>query len=274
MQSERIYSAPSLREVAQQLLIYRPTGVLTLWRAAASRQDDIRITVEQGRLLHVFWGVAYQENLSETTLEWLNNWGEIHFSFLSTESRLRLPSPSQHTTQPQQSVQPSFPSPPNNMQQFQHRTAEVHPLVALSPRNRSASSITSKIGAVQGNSSSTSQIAQNPQIQESRQAYTTHPDSTAPRSGERQVAIPIIPEAVVASLTNSGQNYPIANLARYERTIFLLINGRRSMVDLSQLTKRTLDEIYGTLNRLEQMQLITINTVPKAGYRPGAGGNP
>ena len=51
---------------------------------------------------------------------------------------------------------------------------------------------------------------------------------------------------------------PSANLPRYERIIFLLINGRRTVIDLAQLTKRTVEEVYTTLYRLQGLQLITL----------------
>ena len=100
LQSERIYSAPSLIDVVKQLLIYRPTGVLTIWRAEVPRQNEVRITVDQGRPMRVFWGASYIEDINESMLKWFNNWGEIHFSFQTTETRLQLPSPTHHTQQP------------------------------------------------------------------------------------------------------------------------------------------------------------------------------
>jgi len=72
---------------------------------------------------------------------------------------------------------------------------------------------------------------------------------------------------VVATLTAHGRNFPAANLPRHERTIFLLINGRRTAVDLAQLTKRALDDVYVTLYHLQSMQLVTIHTLPTAQNR-------
>ena len=54
---------------------------------------------------------------------------------------------------------------------------------------------------------------------------------------------------------------PSANLPRYERIIFLLINGRRTVSDLTQLTKRSVEEVYSTLYRLQGLQLITLKRV-------------
>jgi hypothetical protein len=69
---------------------------------------------------------------------------------------------------------------------------------------------------------------------------------------------PIAHETVIASLTQHGKEYPAAQLPRYDRTIFLLINGRRTVVDLAQLANRSLEEIYSTFLRLKNAQLITI----------------
>ena len=134
MQSERIYSAPSLIDVVKQLLIYRPTGVLTIWRAAVSRRDEVRITVEQGRPIRVFWGASYIEEINESVLKWFNNWGEIHFSFQTIETRLQLPSPTQH---PLQSSNRYHATLPNNArpQDFPPRATVTRPLPTYQPPN-------------------------------------------------------------------------------------------------------------------------------------------
>jgi hypothetical protein len=68
------------------------------------------------------------------------------------------------------------------------------------------------------------------------------------------------PEMAIATPTAHGRAYSAANLPRYDRTIFLLINGRRTVADLSQLTKRPLEDVYASLHRLWSLQLITIET--------------
>jgi len=69
-------------------------------------------------------------------------------------------------------------------------------------------------------------------------------------------------KTAIASLTSYGRVFPPANLPRYDRTIFLLINGRRTIADFSQLTKRSTEEIYASLHRLQNLQIITIETLP------------
>jgi len=70
-----------------------------------------------------------------------------------------------------------------------------------------------------------------------------------------------VSEKTIATLTTFGQTYAAANLPRYDRTIFLLINGRRTVSDLSQLIRRSPEEIYTTLQRLQNQQLITFETL-------------
>lgn len=67
-----------------------------------------------------------------------------------------------------------------------------------------------------------------------------------------------LPPDVVPSITPQGRDFPLTALPRYDRTIFLLINGRRTIADLAQLTKRAPAEIYASLNRLQRQQLILI----------------
>jgi hypothetical protein len=219
LQRERIYSAPSLVEVIKQLLIYRSTGVLTFWRATASRHEQVRITIEQGRPLRVFWGTARQENINESILQWLNTWGEIHFSFLVNDARLQLPSPVSHSQPPSQY--------PPHAEQPLRRAVVTRPLPTLPPTPGNAHPLRRTTGSV-------------------------------PVPGKERGSS----ETIVAFLTPGGQHFPAANLPRYERTIFLLINGRRTLADIAQLTNRSPDEVYATLSHLQNLQLIAIEILP------------
>jgi hypothetical protein len=66
----------------------------------------------------------------------------------------------------------------------------------------------------------------------------------------REMAIPL--------MTPNGHNYAITQIPRHDRTIFLLINGRRTVADLAHLTKRTMDEVYASLYRLRRQELIIV----------------
>ncbi len=270
MQNKRIYAAPSLSELLNQLLMYRPSGVLTIWRAAGVRQDDARITIEQGRLLHVYWR-AYKEDANERMLAWLNSWGQIHFSFQSTISHLQLPSPSSpHSIRPEQPVQPvqraqsiqhgqsTRPAPPPQEAPIQptqprRRPSVTQPLHATPAINRAAHTTAINTGHVQESAEEYGRTQELPLTQLLRRQEELR---NARANGNPLT--PIAHETVIASLTQHGREYPAAQLPRYDRTIFLLINGRRTVVDLAQLANRSLEEIYSTFLRLKNAQLITI----------------
>jgi hypothetical protein len=247
LQNERIFFASSLIEVIKQLLIYRPTGVLTIWRASGTAQDDAKISIEQGRLLYVFWG-SYRENADETILGWINSWGPIHFSFLATDSHLQLPAPGQRPRQQEQSSPPP-PQLPVKSASPRQRPAVTQPLQAAT---RSLDSSSAKARIRQGKPP----LGNEGQTESDRQEVRRR---SVPRNDP--LAAPAH-ETVIISHTSYGKDYPPSYLPRYDRTIFLLINGRRSVADLSHLTKRSLEEIYNTLQHLQNLQLIQIETRP------------
>ncbi|TMC21436.1 MAG: hypothetical protein E6J33_03550 [Chloroflexi bacterium] len=252
MQNERIFFAPSLVEVIKQLLIYRPTGVLTIWRASGSGQEDARISIEQGRLLHVYWG-SYNENANETILGWINSWGPIHFSFLATGSHLQLPAPGQTARQEQSSLSQSSVKRASSLE----RPAVTQPLQALPAATRPFDNSSVKAGIRQGKPS----LGNKGQTQ-----GLPEPDRQEERSNGAARGDPLSAlahETVIISHTSYGRVYSPSYLPRHDRTIFLLINGRRSVVDLSHLTKRSLEEVYKTLYRLQNLQLITFDALPK-----------
>lgn len=63
---------------------------------------------------------------------------------------------------------------------------------------------------------------------------------------------------IIPSLTSKARGFPHMNVPRYDRTIFLLINGSRTIADLAHLTQRSLSAIYGSLSRLRDQQLIEV----------------
>jgi hypothetical protein len=247
VQNIRIYAAPSLSEVIKQLLIYRPTGVLTIWPATSTRQEDTRITIELGRPIYIYRGLHW-ENATESIIAWLNTWGEIHFSFQSNDAHLRLPSP-----RAQQDITSEAPM---NFAMLRQKplSTETQPRLAFSTNSRQALS-----SPGQGRNASPSSTGRTRELplhdllrQEENKKFVANNNIGSPATA---------PEMAIATPTAHGRAYSAANLPRYDRTIFLLINGRRTVADLSQLTKRPLEDVYASLHRLWSLQLITIETV-------------
>ena len=237
MQGARIYSAPSLAEVIRYLRLYRASGMLSIRPAKGVYREQVDITIEYGHPIRIRRGM-YEEVANETTLRQLNAWGEIHFMFESRVRLLSLPSPGQ--TLPQAHSQLS--SHPIKASQSPANLSESQPLPSISMP-------TDKIPAVsKGTRTGKTLKAVN---------GTYHLGNGNVHAGAPETAIP--------SLTPNGRQYPITNLSHHDRTIFLLINGQRSVADLIALTKRSLADVYNTLYSLRDQQLIVMQQIqPKA----------
>ncbi len=240
MQNNRVYSAASLTDVIHALKQYRLSGILTIRRASDPYREEAQINVELGQPAQIRLG-THEEYVTSAALFRLHSWGMIYFTFQTIEPTLRLPSP-QHTPPAPAALQAPF-SP-----------AVTRTLPAISPQ----------------------------MVRDRAESYNTHssdnnraarlPDTPFPGSQADQNAPPdysstllfneplprLALEMAIASLTPAGKNYPIAQIPRYDRMIYLLINGRRSIADLTQLTKRTVEEVCNSLFRLKQQELIVI----------------
>lgn len=245
MQRAQIFSAPSLSEVFIQLVRFRLSGILTFRRAAGPRRDEVSIMVQDGRPLRIRSGV-YEVDANQSILQQLNAWGEIHFIFLPRSSPRQLPPPGQPARQEQAGQQPS-----RNPPQLRASPPVTQPLPALpaASRGRQGRILTGTQGQPQSKGKSrayNNQLSQNP---------VTPSTVGANESGGR---FGVAPGAAIPSLTTKAKNYPIMNVPRYDRTILLLINGSRSISDLTHLTKRSLPAVYASLSRLRDQQLIEV----------------
>ncbi len=203
MRNDQIFAAASFSDIIKELMLNRPSGLLTLWRAEEPRQDAMQIIIEHGRPTHARRGL-YEEQMSTSTLLWLNNWRNIYFTFQPKRAILQLPAPENRlpsVTHPSPTMSPS-PTPSSQSD------AEHTPHTPLTP------------------------------------AVPTLPSS--------------LPSQIIPSITPEGRKFPLTALPRYDRTIFLLINGRRTIANLAQLTRRPPVEIYASLKRLQKQQLITL----------------
>src|SRR6266446_381226 len=237
----QIYSASSLSEIIRQLMIYRLTGVLMIRRAAGSRREEASLAIVQGQPVRVRWGM-YEDNANESILKWMNGWGEIHFMFYAKESQRQLPPPHQEQYRPQN---PQYPSHLSSSAPITRPLPEVRMNGTSSPMTRIP---------VRGEGRQTQRIYEDAIPHTNPSLNTVKQFSEEPRSVREMPGI--APEKNIPLLTKQARNYPITNLTRYDRTIFLLINDRRSIADLSQLTRRSLPEVYASLHRLRDLQLI------------------
>ena len=235
MQGARIYSAPSLAEVIRHLSLYRASGMLSIRPAKGVYREQVDITIEYGYPVRIRRGM-YEEVATEATLRQLNAWGEIHFMFQSRPRLLSLPSP----TRPLPQVQPHLSSPPLKSSRSHINLSESEPLPSIAVP-------TGKFPAVSKGTRTSKMPAPG------NGTYHSHLGNGNLHS--------VAPETVIPSLTPSAHQYPIPNLSQHDRTIFLLINGQRTVADLMALTNRSLADVYNTLYGLRDQQLIMMQQI-------------
>ena len=185
--------------------------------------------IEQGHPIYVYRG-SQRESATESILTWVNSWGEIRFSFQSTEARFRIPPPQLTPQEDQANVSDTQTKSPS---QTENQPGRAYP--STSGRTREL-----------------------PLLSDISRQEENRP--SVPGRGRLQATQATAPASAIATLTAYGREYAAANLTRYDRMIFLLINGRRTVSDLSQVTKRPQEDIFASLQRLKNLQLITIVT--------------
>jgi len=236
MQGARIYSAPSLAEVIRHLSLYRASGMLSIRPAKGMYREQVDITIEYGHPVRIRRGM-YEEVANEAILRQLNTWGEIHFMFQSRARLLSLPSPTR----------------PLPQAQFQSSSQSIKP--SQSYANFSESQPLPSISVPTGKFPAVSQGMRTGKMPASGNG-TSH--SHRGNGNFRAVAA----ETIIPWLTLDAQQYPITNLSHHDRTIFLLINGQRTVADLMALTNRSRADVYNTLYGLRDERLIVMQQVP------------
>ncbi len=227
MQKLQVYSASSLSEVLEQLAFFRPSGLLTVWRAVDTRPEEASLLVEAGQLLRLRWG-SYEGEINEYLLHQLTMWGEIRFVFRLREPLPQLPPPAHSSyEEPPRSPSPvtrPLPTPASSIRR--NRSGRAQPPPGASGRTQSG-----PLSQVEG----------------------AQPPPAAARIQPGNIS-----EFTVPTLTETAQGYPMLTVPRYDRTILLLIDGRRTIADISRLTRRSFSAVCASLTRLRDRQLVDI----------------
>ena len=245
MQNNRVYSAASVTDVINLLKQHRFSGILTMKRVTDPRQEEARISIEHGRPSQIRLGTR-EEYFTNTTLSWLTSWGAIYFVFQPAEATLQLPPPRVPTSPLPASVDPLPPSARPRLSPY-----VTQPLPAL------PSLVHDQVGDYNIQQANTGTRMPTMPVSHERSGNDTPPDYENGQIFDEPVPTLAL-EMAIPLMTANGRSYSITQIPRYDRTIFLLINGRRTVADLAQITKRTLNEVYTSLYRLKKQELIIV----------------
>lgn len=251
MQHNRVYSAASVTDVINLLKQHVFSGVLVIRRVTDPHLEEARISIELGQPMQIRLGTR-EEYFTNSTLSWLNSWGAIYFVFQATEIPLQLPPP-------QASAPSASPSSPTLTQ------SESLP---SSTRPRSAPAVTRPLPTLpplvreQAETYTPQHTNGRMRIPETPRPHEQSGGDTPPAGLNGHASDETIPtlalEMAIPVITPRGRKYPVTQIPRRDRTIFLLINGQRNVADLAQLTRRNLQEVYATLYRLKKLDLIVV----------------
>jgi hypothetical protein len=242
VQNNRVYSAASVTEVINLLKLHRFSGVLTMRRVSDPRQEEVRISIELGHPTQIRQGTQ-EEHVSNTTLSWLNSWGAIYFVFHPIEPVLQLPPPQVPPSPVPVLVEPLPPS--------------VRPRLSPSVTQPLPSMVHDQVGGYTIQQANTGTRIPSLPTSHERSGSNGQADYASGQIFDEPIPTLAL-EMAIPSMTAIGRNYSITQIPRHDRTIFLLINGRRTVADLAQLTKRTLNEVYTSLYRLKRLELIVV----------------
>lgn len=245
MQNDRVYSAASLTDVMNLLKQYRLSGVLTIRRASDPFREEVRISVEHGQPVQIQRGSRREERATRTVLSRLYNWGMIYFTFQAIEPTLRLPAPQ------------TAPSPNGSGPEGSQAIPDFSPTVTRPLPRVSQEMVRDQVGFY--NTQHSGEATMPPGTPTPGMPATKHSPPEYSSTLLFDEPIPRLAlEMAIPSPTTTGQNYPIAQIPRYDRTIYLLIDGRRTIANLAHLTNRGVDEVCTSLYRLKQQDLIVI----------------
>lgn len=221
MQKLQVYSANSLSDVIERLASFCSSGQLTIWRATDTHHEEASLLVEAGQMLRLRWG-SYEGEVNESLLHQLTLWGAIYFVFRVRESVPLLPAPAHpsYEEQPRSAVPVTQPlqTPASSLRRTRPGRAKPPPAAPGTPL---------------------------PQVG----------DEQPPHVAARIQPVGVS-EFTVPTLTETARSYPVMTVPRYDRAILLLIDGRRTIADISRLTRRTFSAVCASLTRLRKQQLV------------------
>jgi hypothetical protein len=227
MTKGRDNAAESLGDVVELVRIGRHSGLLSVERIQGGRFEEGEIYFQAGQPTYARAGqMAGQE-----ALIWLLSWHQVYFTFLANEPPPNIPSAVAADNRMAVAVRAGTPPvPPTYPQVPQVSQDEATP--KLQPKNVN----------VAFNAAGTREAI-------SAQQSMASAKSNGPTPGLEW----LIPQKV-----GKERDVMTLPLTRPQRSIYMLVDGRRTVSDLSRCMRKSLQEVERLLSELKERGLITV----------------
>jgi hypothetical protein len=249
--ASRFVGTSRLSNIMQMVTISRQTGILRATRNQGGLREMGQIRFIQGDPVSALLGSL----TGGAALNALSVWGESMYAFDESEGDMDMSS-----FDPSMQPMPAPPSPPAGAGSSwpSYGYPSTSSLNSFSP-------IPPDYGASNSNDP-LSGYASDPSAPMSMlygaygQPGATQPPQAPYTGGATATAMPLRPEQLATRprRTTPSMNVDQLPLDRRERMVLLLIDGQRTVMDLVRLTRRNEGDLYGVLNHLRILGLVTI----------------
>ena len=224
--------AESLGDILQMISTRKRSGLLSVERYEAGRFEEGEIYFQKGRPVHARYGTLSAQEALPKLLTWRN----VYYMFVADVLPPSSPAPSRHTTGP---VTPPLHNTTGSLPAPAWLTQE--PPAAPSPARS-----TEPVTGPQPPMRHTQPPAAMPGPITRPPVYTTN--------SQAQPDVASLPgfEGLVPRRLNNEQNVLSLPLTRTQRSIFLLIDGERTVADLARCTSKSVQEVGQILEELQQ----------------------
>lgn len=225
MTKGRDNAAESLGDVLELVRQRKQNGSLSVERFYGGRFEEGEIFFQEGLPVHAQTGAL----TGQEALNWLISWRQIYFTFLHDEARTtaaaKIPATSPISVRAPIPVTPTTP-----VTAFPNRVAS---------RNFPTNPNAQRFQTPAGNN------------------YQSGNENTNTRSGFNSSGNQAAIEQLIPRKLDSAREVLSLPLTRPQRSIYLLIDGQRTLSDISRCTRKSLQEIERLVSELQEHGLIT-----------------
>jgi uncharacterized protein DUF4388 len=249
MAKGRDNAAESLGEVVELIRVRRQSGLLGVERMQSGRFEEGEIYFQNG--VPVF--ASSGQMSGQEALVWLLSWRNVYFAFSAEDTRHATNIPAAKTTGEGTTIPASPVTGPASAGRPPASTNTVANSNRIPPPNMpptppGSPTATPPRGLNEGATRTAAAPAQ--ATQAPQPSY--QPDSTASPS-----ATPGL-EWLTPQKVGGERDVLSLPLTRPQRSIYLLVDGRRTVADLSRCTRKSIQEIERLLSELQEHGLISI----------------